>query len=236
MADPPGRGKGPLALVAADSDIAFYVSQVASRGDPVLILGCADGRIGWELAGRGARVVGVDPSANMVAAAVDHRRSVEPEVGRRASFQVADVRSLRLKEKFRAVLAPQNAMGLVATLEELDAMLATAAYHLEPQGSLLLDAANPRRFELHPDPDEPLPSYVEPRRPLFAPHLRERRGVRGRGASIRRLRVGHFFPAEVDASLERAGLRALERYGSFGGAPFEPDAELQVVIAGFLAP
>lgn len=220
-----------LALVSRDTDLAFYARQ-AARGGTVLVLGCADGRIPCGLAKEGARVVGVDPSESMISRAEALRRKADPEVQARLSLKAADLRVVRLTERFGLVLCPLNAIGLVATLEELDALLATVRHHLTPDGTLALDAANPRRYELHQDPDEPVPGYVEPRRALFAPHLRERdrKGPKA-SAGIRRLRVGRFYPAELDQALARAGLEACERFGTFDGGPFDPDGPLQVVIA-----
>jgi SAM-dependent methyltransferase len=233
MAGPNGRGRGPLALVSRDADVAYYARQAARCGEAVLILGCAHGRIAWELAEAGFQVVGVDPSDVMVATAEARRRQEPPAAAERLQLKVADLRALRLSERFKLVLAPQNAVGLMATLEELDAFLATVARHLKPAGHFVLDAANPKPAELHRDPEELLPPYLEPRRPLFAPHLRERKRAAGAAGSsgIRRLRVGQFYPAELDAALQRSGLRIAERHGDFDGKAFEPTDGMQVVVA-----
>jgi SAM-dependent methyltransferase len=231
MAGPNGRGRGPLALVSRDPDVAFYGRQAARCGEPVLILGCAHGRIAWELAEAGFHVVGVDPSEVMISTAEARRRQEPPEVADRLQLKVSDLRALRLTERFKLVLAPQNAVGLMATLEELDSLFATAASHLKPGGTFVLDASNPKPAELHRDPEELLPPYLEPRRPLFAPHLRERKRAAGADLAIRRLRVGQFYPAELDASLLRSRLKVYERHGDFEGKAFESADGIQVVVA-----
>jgi SAM-dependent methyltransferase len=232
MPGPNGRGKGPLALVARDADASFYGREVTRRGGPVLVLGCASGRIAWEIAAAGVPVLGVDPSGVMIDAAEERRHDEPRAASERLRLRATDLRALRISERFKVVVAPQNAVGLMTTLEELDALFATACAHLEDEGALLLDATNPKPVELHRDPEELLPPYLEPRRPLFAPHLRERKGAGAKPASaIRRLRVGQFYPAELDASLIRAGLKAAERYGDFAGKPFEMGDPLQVVVA-----
>jgi SAM-dependent methyltransferase len=232
MATPNGRGRGPLALVSRDADVAFYAREAARMGAPVLILGCAHGRIAWELAEAGFQAMGVDPSAVMIAAAEERRRHEPPAAAGRLQLQVSDLRALRLGEKYKLVLAPQNAVGLMVTLEELDGLFTTVARHLAPLGTFVLDASNPKPAELHRDPEELIPPYLEPRRPLFAPHLRERKRAPGAtGAGIRRLRVGEFYPAELDASLQRSGLRLSSRHGDFEGKPFQAADALQVVVA-----
>jgi SAM-dependent methyltransferase len=232
MATPNGRGRGPLALVSRDADVAFYAREAARMGAPVLILGCAHGRIAWELAEAGFQVLGVDPSGVMIAAAEERRRHEPPAAADLLQLRVSDLRALRLAERFKLVLAPQNAVGLMATLEELDALFTTVARHLAPHGTFVLDASNPKPAELHRDPEELIPPYLEPRRPLFAPHLRERKRAPGAASSgIRRLRVGEFYPAELDASLQRSGLKVYARYGDFEGKPFEVAGALQVVTA-----
>lgn len=235
MAGNSGRTKGPLALVSPDADLGFYCREAARRGGSVLVLGCANGRVAWGLAGAGAKVLAVDPSAVMIAAA-EERRAEEPrETSERLHLRTSDLRALRLSERFDAVVAPQNAIGLMATLQDLDGLFATVAHHLKATGALLLDAAHPKPAELQQDADEVVPPYLEPRRPLFTPHLRERRRGIGPGrtatSSIRRLRVGQYYAPEVDASLVRAGLRACERYGDFAGKPFAAADPLQVVVA-----
>jgi SAM-dependent methyltransferase len=221
-----------LALVPRDTDVAFYAREAARLGAPVLILGCAHGRIAWELAEAGFQAVGVDPSAVMIAAAEERRRHEPPEAAERLQLEVSDLRALRRSEKYKLVLAPQNAVGLMATLEELDALFTTVARHLAPRGTFVFDASNPKPAELHRDPEELIPPYLEPRRPLFAPHLRERTRPHAVSRSgIRRLRVGEFYPAELDASLQRSGLRVTTRHGDFEGKPFQAEDGLQVVVA-----
>jgi hypothetical protein len=71
-------------------------------------------------------------------------------------------------------------------------------------------------------------------RPVFVPHLRERRRTHGSVDSndgLRRLRLHHFSARELDAALRDAGFEAFERYGAFDGRPFAPEDPLQIVVA-----
>ena len=227
-----GRRGPVLSLVSRDRDIAFYLREVQQRGGgPVLVLGAGTGRIAWELVLSGVDTVAVDPSAAMLETA-EARRAHESEQGsRRLELIHADVRSLRLERRFPVVLAPQNALALMATLDDLDAMLATVRHHLAENGTLLLDVLNPVREASGPDAEDWHPlEGVEPPRPVFAPHLRERDRRVGTDG-IRRLRLRQFTVAEIDRALADADFVPTERYGSFAPTPFEPTDPIQIVVA-----
>ncbi|MCY1075027.1 class I SAM-dependent methyltransferase [Archangium lansingense] len=222
MAGNDARGRTPLSLVGQEPDIAFYTRQATEHGGPVLVLGSANGRVAWALAGAGMYVVGVDPSERMVQAAEEHRGSESPEVAGRVRFHQADPRSLRLSERFPVVLAPQNALGMMGSHEDLEAFLSTVRHHLEPGGIFAYDVLNPPPEPAPQREDEEPGSALEPRRPVFAFHLRERRQP-GAPLGIHRLRLRPFAAEELDAAMKSCGLTPRERYGRFDGKPFDPE-------------
>jgi SAM-dependent methyltransferase len=232
-----------LSLVGREPGVAFYARQAAARADlqgggRVLTLGCANGKLAFELVSKGHPVVAVDPSKSMIQAA-EERRAREGMDSDRVRFLLADLRSLRLNERFPLVLAPQNAVALMGSLEDLHALLATVRHHLEPEGAFVFDVANPSTGPLHPRllPGEG-PPILEPPRPIFAPHLRERRRGANDGGSegaIRRLKLRHFEPEEIDTALQQAGFVAMERFGRFDGKPFDPGDPLQILVASLEA-
>ena len=231
-----GRGGPLLSLVGQEKDLAFYAREAQEQGGPVLVLGAGTGRVAWELALRGVDVVGVEPSEAMLDLAEERRAQESAEASARLKLINEDPRSLRLKERFPLVLAPQNALALSATLDDLDAMLATVRHHLGDGGVFAFDVLNPNR-EARPateDAEElwqPLEG-IEPPRPVFAPHLRERtRTTEGTTEGIRRLRLRHFSVQEIDQALREADFVATERYGTFDRRAFEPGDPIQVVIA-----
>lgn len=226
------RGRTPLSLVAQEPDLHFYMQRAGERGGPVLVLGAANGRVPWSLAGHGFEAVGVDPSEVMIRSAEERRSSEPAEVSARARFIVSDVRALRLPERFPLVLAPQHALGLMSTLDDLDAFMATVCHHLAPGGTFIFDVLNPpREAIIRDDDDEHAPREpLEPRRPLFARHLRERRPPGGT-APIRRLKLRHFAPEELDEALSHCGLSLHERYGRFDGKPFDLQDSRQIGVA-----
>ncbi len=237
MGSTDGRGRKGLSLVGQEADVAFYAGHAARAGGPVLVLGCANGRVAAALAGRaGAKVLAVDPSERMVAAA-EERRAEDPRVGASLRLLVADLRSLRLAERFEQVMAPQNAVGLMSSYDDLVALLVTAAHHLTAQGAFYFDALCGSRlggWESARNDDPLVSNLAEPHRPVFSPHLQERTRKRERreDRGIHRLRLRHFSTQEVDLALEEAGLVAHERFGDFAGRAFDAKDLLQVVVAG----
>lgn len=230
MAGNDTRGRAPLSLVGQDPDLLFYSRQAAERRGPVLVLGSANGRVAWALAEHGLTVLGVEPSERMVASAEELRASESPEVSQRVRFLTADPRSLRLSERFPVVLAPQHALGMMGSREDLEAFLATVRHHLESGGTFVYDVLNPPPF--NPDTlreDEEPGTPLEPRRPLFSFHLRERRQP-GAPLGIHRLRLRPFPAEELDAAMKANGLTPRERYGSFEGKPFDPEDSLHIGV------
>ncbi|PTL83646.1 bifunctional 2-polyprenyl-6-hydroxyphenol methylase/3-demethylubiquinol 3-O-methyltransferase UbiG [Vitiosangium sp. GDMCC 1.1324] len=224
MAGNDTRGRTPLSLVGQEPDLLFYTRQATEHGGPVLVLGAANGRVVWALAEAGVSVLGVDPSERMVQAAEELRASEPAEVSGRVRFLHADPRSLRLTERFQVVLAPQHALGMMGSREDLEAFLATVRHHLEPGGLFAYDVLNPPAEPAsHRNADEEEPgAALEPRRPVFAFHLRERRQP-GAPLGIRRLRLRPFSPEELDEAMKACGLTPRERYGRFDGKPFDPE-------------
>ncbi|WNG24323.1 class I SAM-dependent methyltransferase [Cystobacter fuscus] len=231
MAGNDTRGRTPLSLVGHEPDLLFYTRQAQAQGGPVLVLGAANGRVPWTLAQAGLTVLGVDPSERMIHAAEEVRASESPEVSGRVRLLHADLRSLRLEERFPVVLAPQHALGLMASHEDLEAFLATVRHHLRPEGLFIYDVLNPPVEPGRPADEEP-GGALEPRRPVFSFHLRERKRP-GAPSGIHRLKFKPFSWEELEEAMKACGLTPRERYGGFDGKPFDPaDAHHIGVVDG----
>ncbi len=241
MGDVNERGRSPLALVGEDRDAAFYARQLADVAQPVLLLGCASGELAWELSAQLPSIVAVDPSPGMIASAEEHRAHQPGENAARVRFLLADLRSLRLSDRFAAVLAPQNALGLMLSMDDLGLVFATARHHLLPDGLFAFDVINPARWDAARrwggEQDRPRTSGAHSQRGAFTPHLRERkRAGLAPDSAIRRLRLRLFYPAELDAALEDGGFVATARYGRYDEKPFDPSDPLQIVVASLASP
>lgn len=225
MADTDGTNSRPLALVPKETDLEFYRRQLVQGPGKVLVLGCATGRIAWALAHQ-AEVVAVDSSERMLAAAEAQRETEPAEAAQRLKFVRSDLRALRLSERFSWVVAPQNALGGVGTLEDLEAVLATVREHLAPGASFIYDVRQAPPATARTIDEPGMPAFLEPPRPAFTPHLRE-----AKAGPIRRLLTRSFTAEELEAAFQRAGLSELERYGNFAGKPLDEKDELRVGVA-----
>src|SRR5262249_37637094 len=101
----------------------------------VLELGCGTGHHGRLLAEQGFHVRGVELSREMVELAQSVRTLA------RGSFDcgIGDIRSVRLKRQFDAVIALFHVMSYQVLDSDVAAVLDTAAYHLAPGGLFLFD-------------------------------------------------------------------------------------------------
>ena len=201
-----------------DADVGRYAEHLPPAPGEVLVLGSADGRVVRALVSRGAQVTAVDPSLRMVARAEEARSELSPEAQGRWQLTRADLRSLRLPQRFGAVFAPQNAVALMASRMDLEALF-------------VFDVARPTRRYLASEEEEGPHDAVASERTVFTPHLREtRRGVHA-ATGIRRLLLRPFTAWEVDAALTAAGLQAHTRDGALGGQAWKPGDPVMVVVA-----
>lgn len=94
----------------------------------VLDAGCGTGRVGRELARRGAAVTGVDIDAEML----DTARRKAPDT----DWRLADLATVDLGRRFDAIVMAGNVMIFVTPGTET-AVVANLARHLEPAGVLI---------------------------------------------------------------------------------------------------
>lgn len=219
-----GNREGRLKLIGRSAEARFYLEHLRADG-PLLVLGCAQGTLAFELAQAGRAVVGVDPSRWMIAAA--HAQAERS--GERVEFLCADLRVLRLDRTFAGVVAPRNALGALGTMADLEAALATVAHHLAPEGVFAFEIAHPS-VRIGPDGGPHLAPPPTDR--AFTLHLRERRVKGQRGGGLHRVRRTSFSAADVERAVAAQGLVLRERYGGFDNHPFEPFDERQLGIAG----
>jgi SAM-dependent methyltransferase len=131
---------------------AAFLPLVPAPGDLTLDIGCGEGRLGRDLARSGHRVVGVDTSPTMVAAAATHPESS-------GAYLVGDASALPLPD------GVADCVVAFMSLQDVDAMeeaLAESARVLVPGGRLVMAITHPvntaGRFPA--DPTEAWPRFL----------------------------------------------------------------------------
>jgi SAM-dependent methyltransferase len=234
-------------------DVAFYRRWARQHGGPVLELGAGSGRISVPIAQDGARVVGLDASEAMIAAArARSERELDEAARARVRFARADMRSFALDERFDLVLAPFNTLLHLYEPDDFARCFRAVAAHLNPGGRFVFDVRIPSPVELARNPER-----VYRARPFRHPTLGHAvryeeqfrydpikqvqhvtiRFVPGEGAPRRAkvrevlLSQRQIFPNELRALLALGGLELAGRYGDFSGRPLSDEDPLQIVVA-----
>ena len=135
-------------LLYRDKDYAKeadYIKSLIQREHPegrtLLDLGCGTGRHDFWLAEHGYRVTGVDMSADMLKVANAERAKREIAGGPvPPDFAQGDVRSVRLGRRFDVVVSLFHVMSYQTSNADLLAAFGTLREHLAPGGVILFDA------------------------------------------------------------------------------------------------
>jgi ubiquinone/menaquinone biosynthesis C-methylase UbiE len=227
-------------------DVAFWQRFAAAQDGPVLELGCGTGRIAVPVARAGARIVGIDRSQEMLARA--RKRIIRARVRGRLTLVRGDIRDLPFtaRTKFSAVLAAYGILQSLTRERDLTRTFASVARVLRRGGLFAIDVV----------PD--LPKWDEYRNrislsgrhgrhstltlvetvrqdrskrlTIFDQEYRERRGSERRvhrfSLTFRTLTV-----PQIARRLERAGFRVLAVLGDYQGGPWDPRADVWIILA-----
>lgn len=234
------------ARTVARRDIAFWQRMAAAQDAPVLELGCGTGRITLPLAKAGIPLVGIDRSEAMLARARGRLRRAG--LDRRTRLVRGDIRALPFRRRpgFGLVMAPYGMLQSLTTERDLQATLQSVARVLRPGGLLGVD--------LVPD----LPRWAEYDRRISLTGRRSRastltliesvrqdrrRGLthfdqeyvekRGRDRRVHRfaLTFRTLSVRQMTRRLERAGFAIDAVLGDYQGGPWDPRADVWLILA-----
>ncbi|MCC6695175.1 MAG: class I SAM-dependent methyltransferase [Candidatus Hydrogenedentes bacterium] len=122
---------------------AAFVHRILQRHAPhakhILELGSGTGRHALLLAEKGYTVHGVDRSPAMLEQARERARQAPASIAERLTYHEGDIREVRVKESFDAVISLFHVFSYQTSDEALIAAFDTAAAHLKPGGLLLFD-------------------------------------------------------------------------------------------------
>lgn len=227
-------------------DVAFWQRLAAAQDGPVLELGCGTGRIAVPIARAGARIVGIDRSEEMLARA--RTRVRRGGLSRRLTLVRGDIRDLPFtaRRKFSAVLAAYGILQSLTRERDLIRTFASVARVLRRGGLFAIDVV----------PD--LPNWDEYRNRTSLSGRHGRRGTltlvetvrqdRGKRLTIfdqeyrwrsgKQRRVHRFSLTfrtlsvpQMTRRLERAGFRILAVLGDYQGGPWDPRADVWIILA-----
>lgn len=119
--------------------VADLIRQQSPEAKSFLEFGCGTGLHALALARRGYNVAGIDLSQNMVERA--RKRLVDAQLSPSVvvSFNQGDMRTVRMEQKFDAVISLFHVISYQTTNHDLLASLTTAAEHLRPGGVFVFD-------------------------------------------------------------------------------------------------
>ena len=125
---------------SGESDyVAEHIHKEMPGAVHILELGCGTGTHAEHLARKGYTVHGIDMSEAMLSRATARKASLSTELAQRLSFEVGDVRTLRMKRKYDVVISLFHVMSYQVTNADLAAAFETASAHLRPGGIFLFD-------------------------------------------------------------------------------------------------
>jgi SAM-dependent methyltransferase len=127
---------------AEASFVAGLISQHSPRARKVLELGCGSGIHAQLLSEKGYSVHGVDRSEQMLAKAKTRaaRTSSSPSQSTaQLEFSQGDIRTVRLKARFDAVISLFHVFSYQTSNQDLQSALVTAREHLATGGILIFD-------------------------------------------------------------------------------------------------
>ena len=227
-------GYGLGAKTAAEVRGAVRLLGLRAPAD-ILDLGCGLGRHSLGLAALGHRVVGLDWSAKLVKAAARAQR------GTSAVFVRGDMRRLRFRSRFDAVVNLFTSFGYFETEEEDVSVLRGIRRALRPGGAFLIDLLNKRWLLRHFTPTfwqrsadaEVLRAFNRLRFDEGSSRLSNERTLYLRGGGMRRtfLRFKVYSMPEMERLLASAGLGVGGAWGGFDGRRCGDDAFRMIIRA-----
>jgi ubiquinone/menaquinone biosynthesis C-methylase UbiE len=228
-------------------DVRFWQSMAARASGSVLELGCGTGRVTIPVARTGARVVGVDRSAEMLQYA--RNRASRANLKGQVCWVRSDIRLLPFRKttRFDLVMAPYGILQSLVSEADLKATLASVNRVLAPNGLFGIDLVpdlpiwqeytNKLRFRGSRRGGRSRITLVESVRQDRAKRLTIFDHVyvehRGRHRTSRRFSLVFrtLTVPQMTKRLERAGFRIRAVLGDYEAEPWDPRADVWLILA-----
>jgi SAM-dependent methyltransferase len=145
--------KTPFGLYAEFYDLLYqdkdyeselrYVRELLDQHIPqmhsILEIGCGTGKHALSFAQHGISVLGIDRSIEMLAQANKRVRLCSSQIKKLLRFEHTDLESLRIEEKFDAVISLFHVFSYCASDHSIDCFFKAANRHLPSGGGLFFD-------------------------------------------------------------------------------------------------
>ena len=119
--------------------VVQLLREHAPQAQNLLELGCGTGRHAEHLIQAGYQVCGIERSPEMLSIARQRQQQLSPDAQAAFSIREGDLRTVRLEQKFDAVLALFHVISYQTLNEDLEAAFTTVQKHLKPDGIFLFD-------------------------------------------------------------------------------------------------
>jgi ubiquinone/menaquinone biosynthesis C-methylase UbiE len=226
-------------------DVPFWRRLAATARGPVLELGCGTGRITFPLARDGVAMVGIDRSSEMLARAAKRRRRVRR--GAPVRLVRGDIRHLPFPRRtFPLVMAPYGILQSLLKERDLAATLDAVAQVIRPGGTFGLELVadlpswneysgrvSLRGHRANGVSIRLIESVKQDRARKLT--LFEQEFVETRGGQRHRRRFTLAFRTltvqQMKRRLEKAGFEVTALLGDYQGGPWDPRAEVWIILA-----
>lgn len=230
-------------------DVRFYVDLARQSEGPVLELGAGTGRVALAIAQAGVDVVGVEPMAPMLERAERRLSRLPARTRAHVELRRGSIERLRLRRRFRLVIAPFNVWMHLYTREQIERGFATVRHHLAPNGRFVFDVLLPDPASMARDPSRCYRGGVvrhprggvkyrygeyfsyDPMTQIETTLMDFEHPTRKSESFCTPLTQRQFFPAELEALLHYNGFVVESHTGDFDGQPITNATESQVVVA-----
>lgn len=225
-----------------DYDIPFYQSIIDKTGQNVLELACGTGRVAIPLAKSGAKVTGLDASAEML----DFAKVKNSDSGTEIDWIEGDMTKYDLKRKFDVLLCIHNSFCHLNTLDEIKAFFSCASMHMHDESRFVLQLFTPDLDILNRNPEEqfPLISFAIPDsgkkvsitessyydESVQVNYLKWYFHQKDEPIFIENFSTRVFFPEELDNLVQLLGFEIENKFGDFDEVSFEEYPDSQILV------
>ena len=211
-------------------DIGFYVDHALATGGPIVELAVGTGRIAVPIAQAGVPVIGVDSSAEMLAAA----RAVAESAGvsHLVDLRLGDLREPPVDERVPLAICPfRSLLHMETEAEKLQALRAAHGL-LEPAGRFVFDVFAPSREDIEETHDR----WLEREPGIFERAVWDEGSrtlslsVRSDGGEATTFGLHWLSAPEWLRLLDEAGFEVAALYGWFDLRPYDGEEDMVFVV------